>query len=98
MFKFLVIIKLYAKVNIFQHINKKLGQDIIRVTRKLEDLINKHTKIQLYKDMQKKDLKSTFAKVNVTIKHATTKKLKVKIAREVTEMEIENKKDQKIHI
>ena len=76
MFKFLVIIKLYAKVNIFQHINKKLGQDIIRVTRKLEDLINKNTKVQLYKDMQKRRSKINFCQGERYNKACNKKKVK----------------------
>ena len=36
-----------ARVNIFRHIKKKHVQDILRIARKLEDLTNKHTKIQL---------------------------------------------------
>ena len=83
---------------IFRHIKKKLGHDIIRVTRKLEDLINKHTKIQqginFIKTCKREDLIPTFAKVNVAIKHGT-QKLKMKIARAVRETEMQNKYDQK---
>ena len=58
---------------ISQHIKKKHGQDIICVARKLEDLINKHTKMQLdinfIKTCKREDLIPTFVKVNAAIKH-----------------------------
>ena len=101
MFKLLVVlflIKLYARINIFQLIKKRHGQDIIRKTRKLEDLITKHTKIQFgikfMKTCKRDELIPTFAKVNVAIKHGT-QKLKIKLARVVMETEIQNKHDQK---
>ena len=77
----LFIIKLYVRVNIFRHIKKKHGQDILRVARKFEDLINKHTKMQLDISFiitcKREDLIPTFAKVNVAIKHGM-KNLKIK--------------------
>ena len=94
MFKLLVIllvIKLYDQVNIFRHFKKMHGQDIIHVARKLEVLINKHTKIQLVINFMKtckmEDLMPTFANVNVLIKHGLIK-LKVKIAGALMEAEI----------
>ena len=39
--------KRYTRVNIVRHIKNKHGKDIICVARKIEDLINKHTKIKL---------------------------------------------------
>ena len=96
MFKLLVtlfIIKLYARVYIFGHIKKKHGQDTIREARKLGDLINKYTRMQLdinfIKTCKKEDLKPTFAKGNVAIKHGTHK-LKMKITRAVMETEMLN--------
>ena len=100
-FKLLVmlfIIKLYVRINIFRHIKKKYGQDIIRVARKLEDLINKHIKIQLdinfIKTCKRKDLIPTFAKENVAIDHGT-QKLKMTIVRSAMETEMQIKHYQK---
>ena len=65
---------------------------------KLEDLINKYTKIQLHinyiKTCKKDDLILTSSQVYVEIKHAT-QKLKAKIALAVMETEMQNKYDQK---
>ena len=81
---------------LFRHI-KKHGQDILRVARKLEDLINKHRKIELYinfiKICKREDLIPTFAKVNVAIKHGT-QKLKMNLVHAVMETEMQNKHDQ----
>ena len=83
-----------ARVNIFRHIKKKHVEDILRIARKLEDLTNKHTKIQLdinfIKTCKREDLIPTFAKVNVAIKHSTQKS-KIYIARAVMETEMQNK-------
>ena len=80
------------------HIKKKHGQELIRTARKLEDLVNKYTKVQLdinfIKTCKKENLIPTFAKVNIAIKHGT-QKLKTKIARAVMETEIQNKHIQK---
>ena len=75
------------------NIKKKHGRDITRVARKLEYLINKHSKIQLDINFRE-DLRLTFAKANVAIKYGT-QKLKMKIARAVMETEIQNKHDRK---
>ena len=81
---------------LFRHI-KKHGQDILRVARKLEDLINKHRKIELHinfiKIWKREDLIPTFAKVNVAIKHGT-QKLKMNLVHAVMETEMQNKHDQ----
>lgn len=85
------IIKRYTRVNIFRHIKETPGKDIVCVARKLEDLINKDTKIQLdtnsLKIVKRKDLMPTFAKVNVVVKH-DTQMLKIKIVCTVMETEI----------
>ena len=66
---------LHDRINIFEHIKKKHGQDIYGAARNLEDLIKKHTKIQLdiyfIKPCIKENLIPNFAKVNVAIKHGT---------------------------
>ena len=85
------IIKWYARVNIIRHIKKKYGKDIICGTREIEDLINKHTNIQLeikfIKTCKRKDLIPTFAKMNVAIKHCTQIS-KVKIISTVIEVNV----------
>ena len=48
MFKLLVIlyaIKLYAQINIYKHIKKKHGQDVIRNVHLYEELKTKYMKI-----------------------------------------------------
>ena len=61
--------KLYALIIIFKHIKKSHGQDIIRTTRKLENLTIKQSKMQLdikfIKTYKKEQLIITFAKVNI---------------------------------
>ena len=101
MFQFLVIlfiIKLNAQANVLQNINKKHGQDKIRVVGKLEDLINKYRKEQLdvnsIMTCKREDLIPTFTKATVSIEYGT-QKLKMKIARAVMETEMEDKHDQK---
>ena len=53
MFVLLVIlfkIKLHARINIFNVIKKKYGQETLKITRNLEELITKHLKIKLHID------------------------------------------------
>ena len=38
---------LYAHIDIFKIVKRKHGQEIIKITRHLEDLITKHHKIKL---------------------------------------------------
>ena len=93
-----MIIKLYARVNISRYIKKKHGQDMLRVARKIEDLTNKPTKIQLNinftKISKREDIIRTSANVNVALKYGT-QKLKMKIACAIMETEMQNKHDQK---
>lgn len=95
-FKLLVILfikKHFAQVNVFWHI-EKYGKNIIRASKKSEDLINKHTKIQMdidfIKTYKREDLIPTFATGNVAIKRGI-KKLKVKVTHAVMETEMQNK-------
>ena len=41
----LFIIKLYARNNVFKHVKKKHGQEIIRTVRSLENLKTKYVKV-----------------------------------------------------
>ena len=40
-------IKLFAHIDIFKIVKRTYGQEIIKITRNLEDLISKHHKIKL---------------------------------------------------
>ena len=42
----LVVIKLYAQIDIFKQINKKHGQDVLNVVRKYEWLLAKFIKLE----------------------------------------------------
>ena len=90
----LFIIKLYAQNNIFKHIKKKHGHDLIKVVRDFEQKKTKFKKlvadIAFIKLCKKEQLIIIFAKVNVSIRNGTYK-LKRKIARLVMETELENK-------
>ena len=74
MFKLLVIlyiIKLYAQINIYKHIKKKHGQDVIRNVRLYEKLKTKYMKInadiKYIKSCKKEELTPHFAKVNLAL-------------------------------
>ena len=43
----LLTIKLFAHIDIFKIVKRTYGQEIIKITRNLEDLISKHHKIKL---------------------------------------------------
>ena len=43
----LLTIKLFARIDIFKIVKRTYGQEIIIITRNLEDLISKHHKIKL---------------------------------------------------
>ena len=42
----LFIVKLYARINIYKHIGKKHGQDIIKIVRLYEKLKSKYAKLK----------------------------------------------------
>ena len=97
MFKLLVIlyiIKLCTLINIYKHIKKKHGQDIIRNVRLSEILKIKYMKIdadiKYIKTCKKEELTSCFPKVNLALKSGTTR-IKKNIAKLVTEAELQNK-------
>ena len=78
------MIKLYARNNIFKHIKKKHGHELINVVRDFEQKKTKFEKlvadIAFIKLRKKEQLFPTLAKVNVSIRNGTHK-LKRKIAR-----------------
>ena len=71
----LLTIKLFARIDIFKIVKRTYGQEIIIITRNLEDLISKHHKIKLdinfIKKCKQEDLIPTFATVHLAIKHGT---------------------------
>ena len=101
MFQLLVIlllIKLYARYDIFKFIKKKHGQNVTTVIRSLEQMQTKYMKlnadIKFIKSCKKENLIPTFAKVNVSIKSGSYK-LKRQIARLIMNAELQNKHIQK---
>ena len=97
MFKLLVIlyiIKRYAQINIYKHIKKKHGQDVIRNVHLYEKLKTKYMKInadiKYIKSCKKEELTPRFAKVNLALKSGTVR-LKKKIVKLVIEVELQNK-------
>ena len=87
------IIKLCARNNIFKHIKKKYGQDLIKVVRDFEQKKTKFEKlnadIAFIKLCKKERIIPTLGKVNVSTRNGTYK-LKRKIARLVMETELQN--------
>ena len=101
MYKLLVIlfiIKLYVRNNIFKHIKKKHGQDIITIIRSFETLKTKYMKIQaditFIKSCKREKLIPTFANVKLSLKKAS-RKLKLRLARIMMESEMQNKHQEK---
>ena len=68
-------IKVYARINVFKVVIRKYGQDIVKIARKLEDLLTKHQKngldIKFIKTCKRENLTPTFATVNLAIKNGT---------------------------
>ena len=95
----LFIIKLYARHNIFKHIKKNHGHDLIKVVRDFEQKKTKFKKlvadIAFIKLCKKEQLIIIFAKVNVSIRNGTYK-LKRKITRLLMETELQNKQRGKV--
>ena len=90
----LFTIKLHALINIFNVIKKKHGQEILKITRNLEELITKHRKIKLDIDFiikcKREGLIPTFASIKLAIRHGT-QHLRRKLARKIMESELQHK-------
>ena len=71
------IIKLYTRDNIFKHIKKKHGHNLIKAVQDFEQKKTKFEKlvadIAFIKLCKKEQLIPTFAKVNVSIRNGTYK-------------------------
>ena len=90
----LFIIKLYSRNNVFKHIKKKRGQEMIRIVRLFENLKAKYVKvaadIEFIKSCKNENIIPTFAKVNLSLKHGNYK-LQLRIARVVMKSKLQNK-------
>ena len=91
-------ITLHVRNNIFKHIKKKHGHDLIKVVRDIEQKKIKFEKlvpdIAFIKLCRKEQIIPTFAKINVSIQNGTYK-LKRKNDRFVMETELQNKHREK---
>ena len=89
----LFIIKLYSRY-IFTRIKKKLRQDVRELVRSYESLMVKYIKVttdmKFIKLCKVEKIIPTFAKVNFSIRSGS-RKLKLRIARLLTEREIQSK-------
>ena len=90
----LFIIKLYDRMNTFKYINKKHGQNVMKIVRTYESLKIKlmevEAVIQFIKSCKKDKLIPTFAKLKLAIKSSTWK-LHLRIAQIIMETEMQNK-------
>ena len=90
----LFTVKLYAQINIFNVIKKKHGQEMLKITRNLEELTTNHRKIKLDIDFiikcKREGLIPTFASVRLAISHGT-QHLRKNIARKIMEPELQHK-------
>ena len=89
----LFIIKLYSR-NILTRIKKKLRQDVRELVKSYESLMAKYMKVttdmKFIKLCKVEKIIPTFAKVNFSIRSGS-RKLKLRIARLLTEREIQSK-------
>ena len=89
---------MHTENDIFKHVKKKHGHDLIKVIRDFEKKKTKFenfvSDIAFIKLCKKEQLITTFAKVNVSIQNGTYK-LKRKIASLVMETELQNKHREK---
>ena len=80
----LFIIKLYARINIYKHIGRKYGQDIIKIDRLYEKVESKYVKIKADIDFirccEQEAIIPTSGKVNLSIQRGGYK-LKKKITK-----------------
>ena len=93
-------IKVYARINIFKVVTRKHGHDIVKIERKLEDLLTKHQKngldIKFIITCKRENLTPTFATVNLAMQLKNgTMRLKKKIARAIMNVELQKKHKEK---
>ena len=79
-------------------VKRKHGQEIVKITRNVEDLIIKHHKIKLdinfIKKSMQEDLVPTFVTVHLAIRHGTIR-LKKRITRIIMNVELQIKHTEK---
>ena len=65
--------KLHARINIFNVIKKKYGQETLEIASNLEEVITKHRKIKLHIDfiVKRKGLIPTSVPIKLAIRHGT---------------------------
>ena len=94
----LIIIKIFAQINIFKHIGEKNGQYILRNVRSLEHIKKKYSKvnqdIRFIKTCRRENLIPTFAKVKIAFK-INNSKLKQKLARIKLDTKLQQKHKQR---
>ena len=94
----LFIIKLYAQNNVFKHIKKNYGQEILKIAKSFENLKTKYVKvvddIRFIKSCKNENIIPAFAKVNLSVKHGNYK-LQLRTTRIVMETELQNKHREK---
>ena len=94
----LVVINLYARIDIFKQIEKKHGQDVLKVVRKYERLLAKFMKLQadikFIKTCKKEYLIPTLANVKLATRSGN-KRLKLRLLRIIMEAEVQQKHREK---
>ena len=92
------VMKLYARINIFRLIRGKLGQEVLKHIRSLEDnksrLMKIEADISVIKACKEEQLIPTFAKGKLSIKSAN-RELQYKMAKLVMEAELKDKHNSK---
>ena len=85
---------MYAQINVYKHIKKKHGQDIIKNVHICKKLKTKYMKINVdikyIKSCKKEELTRCFANINLALKSGTARHRK-KVAKLVMEAELKNK-------
>ena len=94
----LFFIKLFPAEDIFKHIKKKHGQDMVTIVRSFEQLKMKYMKkvadIKFIKSCKTANIIPTFANVNLSTQYGSYK-LKKRIARIIMENELQCKHTEK---
>ena len=94
----LFLIKLFARKDIFKHIKKKHGQNMVTIVRSFEQLKTKYMKtlanIKFIKLCETSNVIPTFANVNLSTQYGSYK-LKKHIARIIMENELQCKHTEK---
>ena len=86
--------KLIALINIFKYVRQKHVQSAVKIVRTLEQVKRRYAKvnedIKFIKICKKEDLLPKFAKIQLSVRSGSMK-LKRKIARLITKVELQSK-------